>query len=44
MAESEDPTRRFEDYRQQTRELIRSQRTFQTSDHEAELNLTLIHK
>ncbi|WP_163014828.1 alpha/beta hydrolase [Pseudomonas viridiflava] len=38
MAESEDPTRRFEDYRQQARELIRSQRTFQTSDHEAELN------
>ncbi|MEE4635988.1 alpha/beta fold hydrolase [Pseudomonas alliivorans] len=38
MAESEAPTQRFEDYRQQTRELIRSQRTFQTSDHEAELD------
>ncbi|KPW67571.1 Lysophospholipase [Pseudomonas amygdali pv. ciccaronei] len=37
MAESEAPTQRFEDYRQQTIELIRKQRNFQTADHEAEL-------
>ncbi|KPW59768.1 putative Lipoprotein [Pseudomonas caricapapayae] len=37
MAESEEPTTRFEDYRQQTIELMRTQRNFQTADHEAEL-------
>ncbi|EGH22408.1 putative lipoprotein, partial [Pseudomonas amygdali pv. mori str. 301020] len=37
MAESEAPTQRFEDYRQQTIELIRKHRNFQTADHEAEL-------
>ncbi|KPX46912.1 putative lipoprotein [Pseudomonas syringae pv. helianthi] len=37
MAESEEPTKRFEDYRQQTIELMRTQRNFQTADHEAEL-------
>ncbi|MBI6711009.1 alpha/beta hydrolase [Pseudomonas syringae] len=37
MAESEEPKQRFEDYRQQTLELIRNQRNFQTADHQAEL-------
>ncbi|MBP1139947.1 Esterase/lipase [Pseudomonas syringae] len=38
MAESEEPKQRFEDYRQQTLELIRNQRNFQTADHQAELD------
>ncbi|WP_029573342.1 alpha/beta hydrolase [Pseudomonas syringae] len=37
MAESEEPKQCFEDYRQQTLELIRNQRNFQTADHQAEL-------
>ncbi|NAP03535.1 alpha/beta hydrolase [Pseudomonas syringae] len=38
MAESDEPKQRFEDYRQQTLELIRNQRNFQTADHQAELD------
>jgi len=38
MAESDEPKQRFENYRQQTLELIRNQRNFQTADHQAELD------
>lgn len=38
MADSDEPKQRFEEYRQQTLELIRNQRNFQTVDHQAELD------